>query len=88
MQKRLQNLYNFIHDNFVNDKSVIGLCGLKKQTEYTYVTIPKDFKKTHIQNIENNYLLLQILANEVRKNQKNDSKLFPEICEKQIRGWN
>ena len=58
MQKRIQNLFNFVHDNLGKDSSVIGLCGLKKQTEYVYVSIPKEFKKTCIQDIENNYLLL------------------------------
>ena len=51
MQKRIQNLFNFVHDNLGKDNSVIGLCGLKKQTEYVYVTIPKEFKKTCIQDI-------------------------------------
>ena len=58
MQKRIQNLFNFVHDNLGKDNAVIGLCGLKKQTEYVYVTIPKELKKTCIQNTENNYLLL------------------------------
>ena len=58
MQKSIQNLFNFVHDNFGKDNSVIGLSGLKKQTEYVFVTIPKEFKKTCIQDIENNYLLL------------------------------
>ena len=58
MQKKIQNLFNFVHDNLGKDNSIIGLCGLKKQTEYVYVTIPKEFKKTFIQNTENNYLLL------------------------------
>lgn len=57
MQTKIQNLFNFVHDNLGKDDSVIGLCGLKKQTEYVYVTIPKEFKKTYVQNIENNYLL-------------------------------
>ena len=58
MQKKIQNLFNFVHDNLGKDNSIIGLCGLKKQTEYVYVTIPKEFKKTFVQNTENNYLLL------------------------------
>ena len=58
MQKSIQNLFNFVHDNFGKDNSVIGLSGLKKQTEYVFVAIPKEFKKTCIQDIENNYLLL------------------------------
>ena len=58
MQKSIQNLFNFVHDNFGKDNSVIGLSGLKKKTEYVFVTIPKEFKQTCIQDIENNYLLL------------------------------
>ena len=58
MKKKIQNLFNFVHDNLGKDNSIVGLCGLKKQTEYVYVAIPKEFKKTCIQNIENNYLLL------------------------------
>ncbi|MBR1776256.1 hypothetical protein IJ750_04195 [bacterium] len=58
MQRKLQNLFNFVHDNFGGDTAVIGLSGLKKKTEYAYIDIPEDFKKTYITNIENNYLLL------------------------------
>ena len=58
MQKRIQDLFNFVHDNFGKDDAIVGLSGLKKKTEYVYVTIPKSYKKTIIQNIENNYLLL------------------------------
>jgi len=58
MQKKLQNLFNFIHDNFGKDDTIIGLSGLKRKTEYLYITVPKDYKKTYIQNTDNNYLLL------------------------------
>ena len=58
MQIKIQNLFNFVHDNLGKDDAVVGLCGLKKQTEYVYITVPKEFKKTHVQNVENNYLLL------------------------------
>ncbi len=58
MITKIQNLFNFVHDNFGKDNAVIGLSGLKKKTEYVYVTIPKAYKKTFVQNIENNYLLL------------------------------
>ena len=58
MQKKIQDLFNFVHDNLGKDDSVIGLCGLKKKTEYVYVTIPREFKKPFIQNTERNYLLL------------------------------
>lgn len=57
MKNKIQNLFNFVHDNLGKDDSIIGLSGLKKKTEYVYVTIPKSYKKTFIQNIENNYLL-------------------------------
>lgn len=58
MQNKIQNLFNFVNDNLGKDSSIIGLSGLKKKTEYVYVQIPKELKKTFIQNIENNYLLL------------------------------
>ena len=57
MQKSIQNLFNFINDNFGKDDSIIGLSGLKKKTEYVFITIPKEFKKSSIQSAENNYLL-------------------------------
>ena len=44
--------------NFFKHDSVIGLTGLKKKTEYAYAEIPKEFKRTFIQNTTNNYLLL------------------------------
>lgn len=46
----------FIKDFFKHD-SVIGLCGLKKKTEYNHIVIPDFYKKTFIQNTEKNYLL-------------------------------
>lgn len=58
MYKTIQNLFNFVHDNLGKDDSIIGLSGLKKKTEYVYVTIPKEYKKTLIQNTERNYLLI------------------------------
>jgi len=54
----IKNLLNLINNNFGKDNSVIGLSGLKKRTEYLFITIPKDFKKSCIQNTQNNYLLL------------------------------
>ena len=57
MQKSIQNLFNFINDNLGKDNSIIGLSGLKKRTEYVFITIPKEFKQTKIQNVEHNYLL-------------------------------
>lgn len=47
----------FIKKFFKHD-SVIGLCGLKRKTEYIYVEVPKNYKKTFIQNTDNNYLLI------------------------------
>ena len=56
--KSIQNLFNFVHDNFGKDSAVIGLSGLKKQTEYSFIDIPKEIKYTFIQNTEKNYLLI------------------------------
>ena len=47
----------FIKNFFKND-SVIGLSGLRKKTEFVYVKVPRYFKQTSIQNVEQNYLLL------------------------------
>ena len=58
MQKAIQNLFNFVHDNLGIDNSAIGLCRIKNNTEFVYVNIPKEFKKTYIQNVSDNYLLL------------------------------
>ena len=58
MEKSIQNLFNFVKDNLGKDDAVIGLSSLKKKTEYVYVTIPKDYKKTFIQNTSDNYLLI------------------------------
>ena len=58
MQNRIQNLFNFVHDNLGKDDAVVGLCGLKKQTEYVFIDVPKEFRKISIQNVENNYLLI------------------------------
>ncbi len=44
--------------NFFKHDSVIGLCGLKKKTEYIFIDVPKNYKKTYITNTENNYLLI------------------------------
>ena len=58
MEKSIQNLFNFVKDNLGKDDSVMGLSGLKKKTEYVFVTIPKSYKKTFVQNINDNYLLI------------------------------
>ena len=58
IQKQIQNLFNFVHDNLGKDNSIIGLCGLKKRREYVFINIPREFKKTCVQCTERNYLLL------------------------------
>ena len=57
MSNTIKKLFSYFQDNFGKDNSVIGLSGLKKQTEYVFVTVPKEFKKTYVQKVENNYLL-------------------------------
>ena len=44
--------------NIFKDNSVVGLCALKKKTEYIKINIPKHYKKTFIPYTEENYLLL------------------------------
>jgi len=48
----------FIKNFFNHDNLVVGLSGLRKRAEYIKVTIPNSYKKTYIQNTEQNYLLL------------------------------
>ena len=48
----------FIKNFFKHDNTIIGLCGLKKREEYIRITIPQSYKKTFIQNTEQNYLLM------------------------------
>ena len=48
----------FIKNFFNHDKTIIGLSGLRKQKEYIKITIPENYKKTYMSNIEKNYLLL------------------------------
>lgn len=48
---------NFIKNFFKHD-SVVGLTGLKRKVEYAYIEVPKEIKKTRIQNIEHNYFLI------------------------------
>ena len=43
---------------FFKHDSVIGLCGLKKQTQYVQINIPQSYKMGTIQNTKNNYLLI------------------------------
>ena len=40
------------------DNSVVGLSGLRKKSEYVFIDIPKEYKKTYIPNVERNYLLI------------------------------
>ena len=47
----------FLKNFFNHDNTIIGLTGLKKQKEYVKITIPENYKKTYIQNTEQNYLL-------------------------------
>ena len=47
----------FFKDFFNHDKIIIGLSGLRKSTEFVRVTIPEGYKKTHITNTAQNYLL-------------------------------
>ena len=47
----------FIKNFFNHDKTIIGLCGLRKQTSYVRITIPESYKKAFIPNTNQNYLL-------------------------------
>ena len=58
MFKTIEDFVKYVSNNFGKDDSIVGLTGLKRKTEYVYVTVPKEFKKTYIQNTERNYLLL------------------------------
>ena len=48
----------FIKNFFNHDKTIIGLCGLKRTKEYVKITIPENYKRTFIINTEHNYLLI------------------------------
>ena len=48
----------FLKKFFNHDDLIVGLSGIRKREEYVKVTIPKSYKKTYIQNTEQNYLLL------------------------------
>ena len=54
------NLINAIFgfDGLFKDKAIIGLSGLRKRTGYVCIEIPRGYKKTNIQNVNNNYLLI------------------------------
>lgn len=47
----------FFKNFFKHDNTIIGLSGLRKQAEYIKISIPESYKKTYIQNTEQNYLL-------------------------------
>lgn len=47
----------FFKKFFIHDNLIIGLCGLRKKEEYLKITIPESYKKTFLQNTQNNYLL-------------------------------
>ena len=47
----------FFKNFFVHDDLIVGLSGLKKKEEYIKITIPESYKKTFLQNTQNNYLL-------------------------------
>ena len=48
----------FIKKFFNHDKTIIGLCGLRKTEAYVKITIPENYKKARVQNTEENYLLI------------------------------
>ncbi len=48
----------FIKKFFNHDNLIIGLSGLRKKEEYVKITIPESYKRTFIQNTEQNYLLI------------------------------
>ena len=48
----------FIKNFFKHDNVVIWLSGLRKQNAYVKISIPENYKRTYIQNTEQNYLLL------------------------------
>ena len=48
----------FLKNFFNHDKTIIGLCGIRKTKDYIKIIIPENYKKTQIQNTEINYLLL------------------------------
>ena len=49
---------NFFKNFFTHDNSIVGLSSLKKEKEYIKISIPETYKKTKIQNITKNYLLI------------------------------
>ncbi len=49
---------HYIKKFFNHDNLIIGLSGLRKKEEYVKITIPESYKKTYVQNTEQNYLLI------------------------------
>ncbi len=47
----------FLKDFFNHDKTIIGLSGLRKCVEFVKITVPEGYKKTHLTNTNQNYLL-------------------------------
>lgn len=39
------------------NNTVIGLCAIRKNNNYIRISIPDNYKKTFIQNVQPNYLL-------------------------------
>ena len=52
----------FLKDFFTHDKTVIGLCGLKKRTQYVCISVPQNYKTTYIPKNKNNYLYMIIIT--------------------------
>ena len=48
----------FFKKFFSSEDIIIGLSALKKKTEYIRINIPESYKKSSIQSIKNNYILL------------------------------
>ena len=48
----------FLKNFFKHDNTIIGLSGIRKQECYIKVTLPENYKKTHIPSYEHNYILL------------------------------
>ena len=43
--------------NLFQDKTVIGLSGLRKKEEYLKITIPQKYRQTTFVNLNKNYIL-------------------------------
>lgn len=47
----------FLKNFFNHENTVVGLSGLRKRVEYVQITLPENYKKTYIPNLQNNYIL-------------------------------